>query len=206
MKHLLFFYFLLFVVPFSFSQVTISSKLGLAHSTFLVPAEYSHVTDNKYKNNFYFGSQTNIPLDEKRAVVFELMYVQKGTTGVPGSLLDRQLELSYLSVPVLFNYTVLPKLHLHAGPEVSFLLGAKLEHPSTTRDMAPNFQGVDLGLATGISYDLFKGVFVEARFTEGLTHIQQGLFGEVSGGRAGRNRSFQFGIGYQLFNIMPRAL
>lgn len=101
---------------------------------------------------------------------------------------DEDLNLDYINVPVLAKFYVLPeKVSIVAGPQFSFL----------TKDVEREYfkaKSTDIGLAGGVEAKLIAGLFVQARYTIGLTNINDNaITGDL------KNAVFQLSVGYNFF-------
>lgn len=190
-----------FIIPISNAQIQLGTKAGINVSNFLVFPGLPWEEDNYFRTDFYLGLNAQAELSERSFLLLELLYTQKGAEGQPEGFIGEELTLPYLNVPVLFGYKILRNLNIYMGPEIGVLLDARIKFASENADVKTYFQTFDIGLAAGISYELTKALYLETRFIEGLTPIQEGLFDRMSDGQAkyGRNRSIQFGVGYRLF-------
>ena len=201
MRFLILFLLIIASSNFSFSQTSLGLKAGLNYGTFNFPIEYITVADNNYRPGFYVGENSNIRLNEKFFFLFELMYSEKGTEGEPGKAFHEKLIMHYANMPILFNYILNKRINLYLGPDIGILLDANIETPTGTVDANEYLQTFDLGLAMGFSIDLIKGLYLDARYVEGLTRLHEGLFRkeEADHDKSGRNRSVQVGFGYRIF-------
>lgn len=115
------------------------------------------------------------------------------------------LSLSYLSVPVMFQYNIIPDLYVEAGPEFGFLLGGRSKGEWTdTRDNIKTttsysdklsnglFNKFNFGIGIGAGYYFTQNLAVTARFTAGITDIYK-----HGNGNAVRNNAFQVGLAYK---------
>ena len=97
----------------------------------------------------------------------------------------------------MLKYYVIPELSIDFGPQVGFnvysknTLEAKIasESGKKTTDMKDYTKSVDFGLGLGLTYNIAKDVFVQGRYTMGLT--------KVFDGPEGKNGNAQIAIGYR---------
>lgn len=96
----------------------------------------------------------------------------------------RDINLDYISVPVMGKFYLLPNtVSLMAGPQFSFLVDEAEEAYDT--------KSFDLGLAAGAEVKIIAGLFAQARYTIGLTEVSDSAFV----GNA-KNSVFQLSVGY----------
>lgn len=122
MKRYTFLGIILFIVCFSNAQ---SFKGGLVGGI-----AATQVTGDKLSGYNHPGAQlgvfTELPIGQKSALRMEMYYIQKGsrkndTESNPGSYVQR---LSYVEVPLLYQYKPFNKLSFHAGLSCAYLFKA----------------------------------------------------------------------------------
>lgn len=105
-----------------------------------------------------------------------------------------RVNLSYISVPVTFQYNALPNLYFEAGPQFSFLIDSKFKYQSVSVKANDYIKGFDFGLGLGAGYYFNDNIGVTARYVAGLTDIAK----ETQGADAeGKNNVFQIGLAYK---------
>jgi hypothetical protein len=102
--------------------------------------------------------------------------------------------LSYLNIPVLFQYMTGTGFRLETGPQLGFMLGAKAKSDAGDTDIKDSFKAIDLAWALGASYVTDGGFGVDARYNIGFTDIND------EGGGTVKNKVWQLGVFYQ-FNV-----
>ena len=105
-------------------------------------------------------------------------------------------NVNYINVPVMFKYYVTPSLSIDLGPQVGFNVyskytakGKKTDY-KVTEDMKDDTESIDFGVGLGLTYNIAKDVFVQGRYTMGMTKVFKGA-GEDKNGNA------QIAIGYR---------
>ena len=146
-------------------------------------------SDTKSKIGFYAGALMNAPIATNFSIQPEVLYNSKGFK-FDGA--DVTANLDYISVPVMFQYNVVPQFYLEAGPEFSFLVSAKAKGGGATLDIKDNVNSFDLGLGLGAGYYFIPSVGINARFVAGLTNADK-----TDGGTSIRNNVFQIGLTYK---------
>ena len=169
----------------STSPVAFAVKAGLNVSTI-------SGGDSKGKAGFYGGLFANIPVASSFSVQPEVLY-----NGVGAKAEDLQgftLNLSYISVPVMFQYNATPEFYLEAGPQFSFLVDSKLKYQSVSVKANDSIKGFDFGIGIGAGYFFTPNIGVNARYVAGVTDIGK----EVAGAQPeGKNNVFQVGLAYK---------
>jgi hypothetical protein len=107
---------------------------------------------------------------------------------------DLKLPFDYISVPVLLRFNVSENINLHAGPQVGFLLSAKITDGDDSIDIKEGFTGTDFGAAFGIGGDFGK-------FNGGLRYYLgfANIIEDTTDGGTFKNNAFQIFLGYRLF-------
>ncbi|GGB74524.1 hypothetical protein GCM10007424_13060 [Flavobacterium suaedae] len=113
--------------------------------------------------SFHVGGVAEFKLTETFSVQPELLYSMQGANVADGV----DLELNYLNVPIMAKYYLMEGLSIEAGPQVGFLLSADQEG----EDAKDTVKSVDFALNGGVAYDLPIGVFFQARYSAGLSDI-----------------------------------
>ena len=84
---------------------------------------------------------------------------------------DKHYHTNYINVPVMLKYYPTQDFSIDFGPQVGFNVYSKYtmgKHEATEyKDMT---KAVDFGLGLGCTYDLDKNVFIQLRYTMGLTN------------------------------------
>lgn len=94
--------------------------------------------DLERKTNFHLGLVTEIPLGVKFALQPEILYSSQGakvdyTENVDGFTYSYKfkLNLDYINVPLLAEYSITQGLSLQAGPQIGYLIKADVERIHT---------------------------------------------------------------------------
>lgn len=95
-------------------------------------------------------------------------------TSIGNASIDQTTKLDQISVPVMVKYFVIPSLSFNLGGAVNFNMAgkAKIEtsFENTTSTSTVNFkdndylQTVQVGALAGVTYYLYKGLFVDGRY------------------------------------------
>ncbi len=107
-------------------------------------------------------------------------------------------HVNYINVPVMLKYYVAPALSIDFGPQVGFNVYSKntsegkiaSESGKNTTDMKEVTKSVDFGLGLGLTYNITSDVFVQGRYTMGLTDV-------FDYDHSGKNGNAQIAIGYR---------
>ncbi|WP_080779413.1 porin family protein [Chryseobacterium phocaeense] len=169
--------------------------------------------DLKSKSGFYAGALVEHKLNNKFALQGEVEYANLGGTAkvsLPGGIsVTEKLNFNRIVIPVSARYYATPELGLYAGPYVSFKTGTKVKMevngaPSNPQGINAgeeylekafddNLKSTDFGLFFGADYNVYKGLFVDARYSFGLTNM---IKDPVNDEKLKMN-FFQIGLGYK---------
>jgi hypothetical protein len=107
------------------------------------------------------------------------------------SISNNSINAIYIDVPVLFEYRLVPRLWLQAGPQFSDMLSAK----NGSNDVKKNFNTSDFAGVLGLEAKLPAHIIVGARYLLGFTDINNK---SVPGATdAWHNRSIQLYVGFR---------
>ncbi|MES2487836.1 MAG: porin family protein [Bacteroidota bacterium] len=97
---------------------------------------------------------------------------------------SRDINLDYISVPVLAKFYILPNtLSLTAGPQFSFLVNDGSDIFETKK--------FELAASGGLELKIIAGLFAQARYNIGITKVNDdAVVGDV------KNGVFQLSVGY----------
>ena len=142
------------------------------------------------RTSYFVGFLVDIPISEKLSFMPEFIFSQQGKN-------LESFRLDYLNLPLGLKLEI-NNFYINAGPQV----GVKIWDPNKS-GIFSNFEASAFG---GIGYIFDSNIFIEARYTYGLTDIFQDnnnfTFDNASdttfSGLEGKNAVIQLGIGYRL--------
>lgn len=139
---------------------------------------------------------------EKVMDYYTVVHLAPGAGGVrPKMLADFDAKVTsnvnYINIPVMFKYYVTPALSIDLGPQLGINVYGKATIESKDKDLDIKktidqkdiTKTVDVGVGLGLTYNITNDVFVQGRYTMGMTKI----FEE---GNA-KNGNAQIAIGYR---------
>jgi hypothetical protein len=147
---------------------------------------------NDYRTGYHAGLFANIPLDAGFRLQPEVVYSAQGAE-FPN---DKKHYLSYISVPVMLQYTIKDRFRIETGPQVSYLSKSEVKYEKMPEgpneheaDYFNEVNGGDFAWSAGAGYVTPFGLGVDARYNLSL--------GDIS--KIGRleNRVWQVGLFYQ---------
>jgi hypothetical protein len=138
--------------------------------------------------SFHAGLLAHIHLASHFALQPEVVYSVQG--GEFKGLVDNpKLNLTYINVPLLFQYMFDNGCRLQAGPQVGFLVKAESQVNSTNSDVKNDYKNTDVGIVLGASYvHPPSGFGIDARYNYGFTPINATSTVNLY------NRGFQVGL------------
>jgi hypothetical protein len=148
------------------------------------------------RTSFHVGLFATLMVSESFGVQPEVLYNSIGAKyEVPIAGGESIYKLNYISIPIMLRYNPAKVFNIHAGPQFGLLLSAKEEFDGDSDDIKDGLKGLDLGLGLGIGLDLPMGLTASARYTLGLSNINDGDDDE---GKV-KNNVIQLSVGYKLF-------
>ncbi|WP_415327244.1 porin family protein [Chryseobacterium sp. MMS23-Vi53] len=212
----------LFVGVFTFaqnSQIRFGIKAGLNVSRI----SNTETIDESPRNALHAGVFGNFPFAEKFSFQPELLYSTYGEKEKSSdvyaaddinvkSFSNYSIKLDYITIPLMFQYNMLPNLYVEAGPEVGILFSERVRGTSeiittsgnststSTEDFKSpverkNFQGVNLGFGVGAGYYITPKFGINARYVAGLSDVMKQ--NPLHHSNAIKNNVFQFGVMYK---------
>ena len=108
-------------------------------------------------------------------------------------------NVNYINIPVMFKYYVTPALSIDLGPQLGINVYSKytveskdkLLNIKETEDQKDDTKTIDVGVGLGLTYNIAKDVFVQGRYTLGLTEVFDKSWD------TGKNGNAQIAIGYR---------
>ena len=111
---------------------------------------------------------------------------------------DGRFKFTYLNVPVMGKLYVSDGLFVEAGPQVGLLLSAKDEYDTPTSgedDIKDDLKSTDFGANVGLGYQFDSGLNVNARYTFGVSDIND--IDSPGFDFSNQNNVLAFGVGFR---------
>ncbi|MFL9836355.1 porin family protein [Flavobacterium sp. ST-75] len=146
-------------------DIKFGAKAGLNIADFGGDAETSGS-----RTGFHVGAVAEFKLTEQFSIQPELLYSMQGAKfeTVDGlTVVEEDMKLDYINVPIMAKYYLFEGFSIQAGPQIGFLMSAKAED----EDVKDSFKSIDFALNGGVGYELTMGVFFQARYSAGLADI-----------------------------------
>ncbi|MEO8532920.1 MAG: porin family protein [Flavobacterium sp.] len=154
----------------SFSQ----SFLDKFHFGLKAGSNYSDFTNADFDTEglvgFHAGAIVNFEINEKFSIQEEFLFSTQGSKIKDGIFQGQKIELSYVSVPVLFKYTSPIGIYAEAGPQIGILVSEDVKGIDSADKFAEKIDG---GFTAGIGYQFRNGFGIGARYYFGLTDVSK---------------------------------
>jgi len=162
-------------------EVKFGAKAGVNFATLGGDAE-----DIESKTSFHVGGVAEIMISDKFSVQPELLYSSQGAKDeyteefFEGEVkFEDKLKLDYINLPIMAKYYLTDGFSLEAGPQIGFLVSAKVESEASFEgesdseevDVKDAYKSIDFGFGLGLSYKLENGLNFSARYNLGVSNI-----------------------------------
>lgn len=157
-------------------------------------ADFSgNITDNQLRLDFHAGGFLHYRLHRRFALQPELLFSGEGTSF---NTTNTEIDLNYISLPLVAKFYLTENINLQAGPYASYLLKAQHETRTGSQNIDDLFQKTDFGLTVGGAIEIFRIGMLSARYKIGLPDIYKEAADQPD--RAYRNRVIQVSFGLML--------
>lgn len=141
------------------------------------------VNDDRYdygtRGGLHIGGLAELTLSDRFSLQAELFYSQQGASKTVyewPDIYDDEIIMNYINLPVLAKFYIVEGLAIEAGPQIGYLL--KAEQTSMRRDgfdsnVKDSYKLTDFSIVGGISYEFPLGLFLQARYANGLNNINK---------------------------------
>ena len=157
-----------------------------------------------YRFNFHAGLLAEMPVNDKFSFQVEALYSAQGyKVKFQGPEREQaEIQLDYISVPVLARVYVIKCLSIDAGPQVNFLVNNSFSltpNPAlgnlnlNTND--PN--KYEAGIVAGLTFQSQMGLFLSGRYTYALTKVYDTANSQDITFDGLHNQVFQASLGYK---------
>ncbi len=104
-------------------------------------------------------------------------------------------KVDYINVPLMAKFYVGEGgFSVEAGPQVGFLLSAKVEYDGGEEDVKDLLKSTDFGVNLGLGYKMENGLNFGARYNLGLSNANDS--DDLDGGAEYKNSVIQVSVGY----------
>jgi len=182
---------LLFIGLSAFSQ---SFSLGIKGGANLGKIEGQSFKD-EFSLGYHVGGFATIGLGKKFAIQPEVLFnqINNDTTTSFSDVFRvknaKDIQLKYLSIPLLLNYNVAPFLTLQVGPQFGVLLN---KNDNLFQNGENAFKSGDFSLVGGVQLRLLK-FRIYGRYVGGLTDLRN-----IQSSNTWKASSIQLGVGFSI--------
>ncbi len=157
--------------------------------------------DNSSKVGFYAGGYMNAPVNQVFSIQPEILYTSVGSKYSTKNT-SHTRRLDYIVMPIMFQFELLPKFYVEAGPQLGFLVSNKDKtskgNMSVTVSDSDSYNPFDLNIVFGLGVKLNRGFAITGRYFTGMTDINKSGQTTFKSDNKLRNTGFQIGIQYGL--------
>ncbi|KLT70897.1 MULTISPECIES: porin family protein [Flavobacterium] len=122
--------------------------------------------DKEGITSYHAGVVAELKILDSFSIQPELLYSTQGAT-YKNAVSEFKNELGYLSIPVMAKFYVGKSFSIEAGPQASFLLSEKNDFD------VKNAETFDFALNAGLGFKITKSLFVQGRYSLGLTEASK---------------------------------
>jgi hypothetical protein len=185
----------------SHAQISFGVKGGLNLST----VGGKDVSGTSSLVGFHGGVQASIPLKGEFHLQSELFYSAEGAKmkveadGDGDQIIETNAKahLNYINLPVLLQYRHASGFFAETGPQLGYLLSAKLKAGGESTDLKDSFKKTNLSWVLGAGYLIADGkIGFDLRYNFGISGLAKGADGEPAG--KAYSRGLQAGVFYRL--------
>jgi len=194
------------LVIMTFSSLAIAQKKDEGfkfHLGIKGGANMNKINGQSFKDGYELGYQVGafaeIDLNKNIGIQPEVLFSQSSTKVAQGfkdiyqnidnAVLDDNVRLNYLSVPVLLRINTGKLLTFHVGPEFSILVN---DHENLLENGQNAFKKGDFGMIAGAQVNLGT-LRIYGRYNVGLTNIN-----DIDNQDKWKNQQLQLGLGLRL--------
>ena len=175
-------------------QFTFGPKIGVDYTHF-----WGEDVNHDGQLNYQAGLFMEYRFNDKVSIAPEVVFAAQGgkmkwIDGVIG--VNTTYNLNYINVPVMLKFYVAPSLSIDLGPQLGVNIYKKATDKWTYdgKDLKDTYElngvkTVDFGVGLGLTYNIAKDVFVQGRYTMGMTDVFENS--------KAKNGNAQIAIGYR---------
>jgi len=166
-------------------------------------ATNSNYNEYSFQAGWNAGVFTNFFLGNHFAIAPEVLYTREGakiktTTSENNQnvYVNNQLNLAYVSIPVMAKYRFTGGFYLEAGPEINFNVSNSSWENQSVKNLT---NSAEFAVGAGLGYQSPIGLGIGARYNVGLTrvdNVNNATWDDVNL----RNSGFQLDLFWTIFN------
>jgi hypothetical protein len=184
------------------AQIDLGVKGGLNFPTLSGDSRQLYENQTKFRTDFYAGGYANYKITDQISFQPELLYSKQGAGLKTNDNSKAKLITHNINIPLMGRYEIMDGLNVEFGPQLGFLVSAKekyeLGKENTKIKATDNFKTFDFGLNFGAAYKITDELEINARFTKGLSNINDYYPQTVNDNYKITNTYFSVGVAYKL--------
>lgn len=138
----------------------------------------------------HIGVFINSKLNRQWSIQPELLYSGQGQQFWFNNN-EYTLALSYLQIPIMFQYQATKQFYIDFGPQIGILLAANHKNDDDKWEVDEYYKKADVGLAVGLGFNITRQVGIYGRYIIGLADISKRNLPDYS------NRVGQIGFSFK---------
>ena len=168
-------------------QFTFGPKVGI---------DLTHLWGKDCPHGILFNYQTGAFLEyrftDKFSIAPEVVFAAQGGKANVVEYLDESVitngsanvlyHFNYINIPMILKFYVIPKLSIDLGPQVGINVYSKATVKAKAEGVSASYtkefegvKSVDFGLGLGATYNITDKIFVQGRYTMGLTRAVEAV-------------------------------
>ncbi|MDM1137323.1 PorT family protein [Empedobacter falsenii] len=184
------------------AQIDLGVKGGLNFPTLSGDSRQIYQNQTKFRTDFYVGGYANYKITDQISFQPELLYSKQGAGLKTNDNSKAKLITHNINIPLMGRYEIMDGLNVEFGPQLGFLVSAKKKTEegkiNEKEKYVDNFKTFDFGLNFGAAYKITDELEINARFTKGLSNINDYYPQTINDNYKITNTYFSVGIAYKL--------
>ena len=140
---------------------------------FKIGMNYANVRgdlDTDARMRLHLGAMLEFPLNYRTFIQAELLYSAQGFK-IDEAGTENEISLNYLALPIIGKYEFIPGFSIETGPRFATLSSVTDSQDTDTNEFYDSFSDFDFGWDFGLGYKFESGMYLQARYTLGLSDI-----------------------------------
>ena len=187
------------------AQIDLGVKGGLNFPTLSGDSRELIGDQTKFRTDFYVGGYANYKVTDQISFQPELLYSKQGAGIKNSGNSNSKIVTHNINIPLMGRYEIMEGLNVEFGPQLGFLVSAKGKTEEGKTDtkvkITDNFKTFDFGLNFGAGYKVTDELEINARFTKGLSNINNYFPEGINDNYKITNTYFSIGVAYKLMEM-----
>ena len=187
------------------AQIDLGVKGGLNFPTLSGDSRQLIGDQTKFRTDFYVGGYANYKVTDQISFQPELLYSKQGAGIKNSGNSNSKIVTHNINIPLMGRYEIMEGLNVEFGPQLGFLVSAKGKTEEGKTDtkvkITDSFKTFDFGLNFGAGYKVTDELEINARFTKGLSNINNYFPEGINDNYKITNTYFSIGVAYKLMEM-----